>query len=319
MILADVPMEQYVRDTMPGGKPSLSSHVAHLLLSRSPLHAWTAHPPLNPAWEMANDSRFDLGSAAHAVLLEGKGDLIAVCDFADWRMKAARAARDDARAAGKLPLLADQALAVAQMAAEARKAYERCPDLDGYGIADLLAERTVIWQDGAAWLRCRPDWISSDGRLIVSYKTTNASAEPDAFTRTLIGSGYDLQAAFELSGVKNVLMDIAVTGSSPDALDDITPKYVWLVQETTPPYACSLLGLSPDLADLAASKYRAAVKAWTECVSTGRWPGYPDRICWVEPPPWERARWEGRAYVEPPAAVIDDGRPLADQLFGEVR
>ena len=34
----------------PAPEPSLSRSLAHTLLTRSPRHAWQAHPRLNPAW-----------------------------------------------------------------------------------------------------------------------------------------------------------------------------------------------------------------------------------------------------------------------------
>ena len=44
-----LPDDAYHADPCPG--PSLSSSVAKLMLDRSPLHAWHAHPRLNPNFE----------------------------------------------------------------------------------------------------------------------------------------------------------------------------------------------------------------------------------------------------------------------------
>ena len=97
------------------------------------------------------------------------------------------------------------------------------------------------------------------------------------------------------------------------------PAYVWMVQECAPPYAVAFLGLSPQFREFAASKYRRAVEAWSECLARGEWPGYPDRICYVEPPAWAMTQWmerEGARQYAGAVEAIDDGRPLADQLFG---
>ena len=67
------------------------------------------------------DSRFDLGTAVHAVLLEGRADLIVSVDAADWRTNAAKAQREDARKEGKLALLAHHADRVLEMAAIATR------------------------------------------------------------------------------------------------------------------------------------------------------------------------------------------------------
>ena len=59
--------------------PSLSSSIANVLISRSPLHAWMAHPRLNPDWRPEPwNKRLDFGTFAHKLLLEGNEDAIAV-------------------------------------------------------------------------------------------------------------------------------------------------------------------------------------------------------------------------------------------------
>ncbi len=201
--LPGIPMEQYIRDAFGQHPPALSSSLAHKLLTRSPRHAWICHARLNPAWAPHDASRFDLGSAAHAVLLEGKGELLHVVDAPDFRTKAAQAERDAARLAGKIPLLREQADAVEQMVTVAKRAIATSPDLRHVRLDELVAETTLLWPEGKAWCRCRPDWMTATRDVVLSYKTTASSAEPDAFTRgVLLSSGYDLQAAFECRGVE---------------------------------------------------------------------------------------------------------------------
>lgn len=312
MIYPKVPMAEYVRDSFalgPPRAPSLSSSVAHLLLTRSPAHARVAHPGVNPVWVEKERTAFDLGSAAHAVLLEDNRAALVVVDAPTWQTKAAKEARAVARADAKVPVLAHQAADIEMMVTEAKAAMARCFDLRDLG--PLLAEQTILWQQpdppgyGPTWCRCRPDWITEDHAVILSYKTTG-NAHPDAFARLVDAMGYDVQAAFELAGVR------ASTG--------VAAKYVWMAQETEPPYAVSFVGLTPDLADLGDHKRRVAVGRWAECLRTGSWPGYPDRICWIEALPWARARW--LEYLgehgdgSPPPPDVDDGRPLDEQLFG---
>lgn len=302
--LVGIPMDQYVRDTFAGERPpSLNSSVAHQLITRSPRHAWTAHPRLNPAWAVDEETRFDIGTAAHGLLLEGKRGQIVALDYDDWRRKEAKAAKAAARAEGKIPLLAHQAADVVAMVDEAKASLATCTDLRDLG--ELDAETTFLWQEGEAWCRCRPDWITRDRAIVLSYKTTGASAEAEAFTRgILLGSGYDVQAAFESRAIE------LLTGKAP--------TYVWMVQECEPPYAVSFLGLTRDMADLGRQKYDEAVTTWARCVSTDRWPAYPSRIQYVEPPAWARTQWlERQATVA--AGYVDDGRPVSDQLMGDTR
>src|SRR5579885_3028935 len=101
-IRPDVPAEDYHADPAP--EPSLSAGIARRLISQSPLHAWTAHPRLNPDHRDEHGDRLDFGSAAHSLLLEGL-DVCEVIEADSWRTNAAKDARDGARASGLIPLL----------------------------------------------------------------------------------------------------------------------------------------------------------------------------------------------------------------------
>lgn len=274
--LLNVPLDEYVRDAFAPSPPSLSSRLAHILLTMSPRHCWHACPRLNPAWQPDDDRAFDLGTAAHAVLLEGR--TLCVIDADDYRTKAAQQAREHAKATGGLPVLRHQAMAIEQMVTVAREKIACSPDLHDLG--ELLPERTLRWRERLTWLRCRPDWVTADHAVILSFKTTGGCAEPNTFARMILGCGYDVQAAFELAGLK------AVTG--------VDAKYLWIVQETDPPYAVSLIGLSPMLYDLAHRKYRRAIELWARCMESGEWPAYPDRIAYIDPPAWAVSQWAER-------------------------
>lgn len=276
MITAGVPMDRYVADDFAGG-PSLNASLAHLLLTKSPQHARAAHPRLNPPWRPDDSAKFDLGKAAHAGLLEAQEpDQWEILPFDDYRSKAAQGARADAITLGKLPLLAWQAEDIAPMIVNARRKLEECPDLDDI-VMTMDAEQTILWAHEGTALRCRPDWLTADRRLIVSYKTTGAGAHPDEFVRTLLNQGYDLQGAFELAAVK------AETG--------IDAHYLWLVGETDPPYAVSLIGMDPAMYEVTREKMKKAVRLWSACLTTGTWPAYPEHICYPVLPPWEQAKW----------------------------
>src|SRR3990167_11354210 len=69
------------------GVPALSASIAHLLIAKSALHAWYAHPRLNPNYQQTESAEFDYGRAAHAVLLEGDESRLHVIEADDWRKK----------------------------------------------------------------------------------------------------------------------------------------------------------------------------------------------------------------------------------------
>jgi len=304
VIRGKVPMDDYVRDRVGHNPPTLSSSIAHVLLSRSPRHAFLKHPVLNPLWEPDDRRDFDLGTAFHAVLLEGK--VLSTVPFEDYRTKAAQVARDNLKALGAIPALRWQAEAVGRMVESAHAKFMDCADLAGVVYSTLEPERTCVWTCGRVALRCRPDWLTPDRSVIVSVKTTT-NAEPEAFLRgPLAAHGYDLQAAFELAAVK--------------AICGVDAHYVYLVVECDPPYAASLIGLSPEWREFAAGKMRRAMELWGDCLNAGTWPAYPDRICYVDLPPWLQTRAVERGIVAMPAPVVfDDGRDISAQLFGDER
>ena len=100
----EIPADAYHAD--PTIEPSLSASVANVILSHSPLHAWAKHPRLNPDFEPEEKPQFDLGSAAHNMVLRQNfwREEIAVVEAQDWKTKAAKEARETARAAGRHPV-----------------------------------------------------------------------------------------------------------------------------------------------------------------------------------------------------------------------
>ena len=262
-----------------GGAPSLSSSIAKLLLTASPLHCWLAHPRLNPKYRPIDSARFDLGSAAHALLLEGE-DRMVVVDAADWRTKAAQTERDDARAKGMYPILRHQFYDVTQMVAEARRFIEST-ELAGI-FQRGKPELTATWTDGEIACRARFDWISDDRTVILDYKTTD-SAQPEQFIRQIARLGYDLQAAFYTIAVEECAI--------------VTPEFVFLCQEIQEPYACSLVGLSNTYKAIGRAKVSSAMDRWARCMNNGQWPAYGKQIAYAEPQPYQVALMENGEYL----------------------
>jgi PDDEXK-like domain of unknown function (DUF3799) len=264
--------ENYHSDPAPIA--SLSSSIANILLDQSPLHAWLAQPRLNPNYQREEDTRFDLGTAAHAMLLESDDSKIVRVNAPDWKTKAAREARDVARADGKVPVLEHKFGAIVAMCTAAQD-YLLTTEL-----GDILAtgnpEQTVLWQEGKMWCRARPDLMSADHRIVLDYKSTS-SAAPDFVAKQIGRMGYDLQAEFYTRGVKAIGLE---------------PVFVFLFQEITPPYACSLISLSNTFREVGKLKVARAMKLWETCITTNTWPGYTDKILYVEPKPWDAAELE---------------------------
>jgi hypothetical protein len=274
--------QQYHSDPCP--EPSLSSSIAGIIWHRTPWHGWMAHPKLNPAYEHKDSGAFDLGTAAHAVLLEGNESKICVIDADDWRTKAAKEQRDEARASGLIPMLPPQYREVMQMAESARVAIEES-EIAGI-LEDGKPEQTLIAEYEGIWLRGRLDWLTTNRKTILDYKTVGRSANPESFLRSSVFNyGYDIQAAFYR------LLN-RLTGGPEDA------RYLWLVQEIEAPYAASICGASPSLIECGERKLFSVISKWQECMMTGEWPGYSKRIAWLEAPAWELGKVEEREILD---------------------
>jgi len=293
-----IPATDYLADPTP--TPSLNSTLARILLAESPQHCWYASPRLNPDYVREEKTQFDIGTAAHALILEGDESGFELVEAADYRTKAAQAVRDSARANGRTPLLPYQLIEVRAMAEAVKlqlSEYERpIPFTDG------LPEQTIVWRDeGGVWCRGRLDWLHADRRTVDDLKSVGGSANPEQWSRTLFSSGFDVQAALYLRGIK--------------ALFNVEAEFRFVLCETTPPYAVSVVGLAPEALDLADRKVKRAIALWQECLETNAWPGFPRRTVYADPPPWETARWEQAEYLRR-GPVVDDGRPLDQQLGG---
>lgn len=276
-----IPAEDYHAD--PCDKPSLSASIAHVLTAASPLHAWTAHPRLNPLYTREEKKHYDTGSAAHSWLLEGS-DIVVPVEAPDWRTKDAKQARDDARVAGKVPLLSkDHAKVVAMVSAvhEQLANHHADPPL----FTDGKPEQTLVWEEpGGVVCRARVDWLRDDRHAVDDLKTTSRSASPEAYARRLFDQGVDVQAEFYCRGVER--------------LTGVRPEFRLVVVETGPPYAVGVVSLAPSAVELARRKVDHAIGRWAECLAADSWPGYWPEVAYAEAPSWEQARWLDREALD---------------------
>lgn len=260
----------------PGDRPSLSASIAAILCSSSPAHARAAHPRLNPDFARQEEQHFDIGTVAHSLLLEGES-AVEVVEAKDWKTKVAQEQRDAARIAGRLPLLARHWDAVQAMVAAAREQLAQHA-ADPPLFVDGKSERTLVWEDDGVLCRARVDWLHDDHAAIDDYKSTGRSASPEAWIRSsLVANGGDIQVAMYLRGLRTL------TGAEAD--------WRWCVQETSPPYALSVIAPGPDVLALGESKLEYALKAWRRGIESGVWPAYEPRVATAELPPWDDSRW----------------------------
>lgn len=271
-----IPASEYHADPCP--QPSLSASIAWTMLNRSPLHCWTKSPRLNPDFEPEEKAIFDLGKAAHNMVLRQDywREEITVIDAPDWRTKAAKEQRDEAREAGRYPLLQEQYERIDQMV----RVVEHHSHAK-WAFVDGKPEQTLIWRDGdtGIWLRCRPDFMPNDPRgPWPDYKTTQ-DAKPGAWDRRFITDhGGILRAAFYEAGIR------ACTG-----VDKVTQFYV--VQETAPPHAVVVRVVEDSaLMDVGRAMLRKAIAVWAKCLRMNHWPSY-ELFGALQAPRWTEDAW----------------------------
>ncbi len=306
---------QYHAD--PAQEPSLSSTIAKILIKETPLHAWTASPRLNPDFVPVEKKQFDIGRAAHRVVLGVGDDFEAIpagilASNGAASTKEAKAFIEDCRARGVTPLKESEVDAIGTIA---RKVHDR---LSGMGIV-LHSERSemaAIAQVDGVWCRCMVDNAPADPRLpLYDLKTTAGSVHPDALAKTVADYGYDVQAAHYLRTWREA------TGEDR--------KFRFIFVEKTAPFEVGVVELYADDIGRPASDYQPdealtgdwfadaeqklmrARMQWRACLDSGVWPGYPPRVALIGAPIWHRRNSASAQDFDP---ILPKSKPSAEAL-----
>ncbi len=273
----DLPSEVYHRD--PVVEPSLSRSIAELMVTRTPRHAWLAHPRLNPDHVETKRIDFDIGKAFEQVLLEGDEGVVMI-DADSYSTKVAKEARDAAYAAGKVPLLGKHFDMLAPMVQAARAQLAAHPEARDAFVAGK-PQQTLVWCEGGVWCRALLDWLPDERtRDTVYYDVkTTSDANPEVWQRACFAAGGDMQAAFYLRGIRALLGGEAA-------------RFRFVVVERKPPYALVVVELTPAALALGEAKVHRALELWRACLGENRWPGYPAHVAYLDLPAWEERRLE---------------------------
>lgn len=124
-------------------------------------------------------------------------------------------------------------------------------------------ERVFRWTDETTGEECkiRVDSIRMVGGVpvIVDYKTTT-DASFNAFARKCVNMGYDFQAGMYTEGVEIV--------------SGMKPRFVFIVQETEPPFAVNILEADDEFTQRGRDLFRELLGIYHECKTTDNWYGY---------------------------------------------
>ena len=219
---------------------------------------------------------FDLGHAAHRLVLGDGADLVVIATDS-YRTKAAQAARDEAYATGRTPLLSHEDEQVQAMAAALREH----PDAVALFEPDTgRPEQSLFWVDAefGVWRRARLDWLRNhdgNGRLIIpDYKTAH-SVEPAALSKALADHHYNQQAAW----YEDAVTALGLAG-------DQEPVFLLVCQEKSPPYLITICQPDHVAIKWGRLRNRKALDVYRRCQATGRWPGYTDKPIALSLPRW---------------------------------
>ena len=247
---------------------------SHLdLIARSPLHYWARYlDPDRVAPEPTAAMR--LGTALHTYVLElNRWDQeIAVAPPMDRRTKAGKEswAAFEADAAGKTVITADDA---AQVQAMSRAVFRHPAAAMLLGLPGK-AETTHMWTDASTGLqcKCRPDWLTDDGSIVVDLKTTK-DASPRGFKQSIANFSYQKQAGWYLHGVEQS------TGRRPD-------QFIFICVESSAPYAVAVYAADAEMIERGHDQAMRDLAKLAVCKAADHWPSYSDQIETISLPGW---------------------------------
>jgi hypothetical protein len=259
--------------------PAISK--SHLdLIARSPLHYWARYidpnrVPPEPTAAMR------LGSAVHTLTLEADQfeNRYITAPVVDRRTKEGKARwlEFEAEAGGRELIDAEDRATISRMAESVWRHPAAAMLLHWQG----KAETTHMWADPStgAECKCRPDWLTNDGNLIIDLKTTE-DASPSGFQRSVANYRYYVQASWYLDGVE------AATGHRPD-------QFIFICVEKKPPYAVAVYAADAEMIQIGAETAARDLARLVECKASNTWPGYSDQIEPLSLPAWMRPRADG--------------------------
>lgn len=279
--------EDYHRNPNLLPEPSLSSSGAKKIISQSAFHYWY-DSPLNPDRpEESEKPHFQIGKAAHDMLLLGD----------DWQTKyfvlpegfrenatnkfaAAIEELNAAREKGT-PVLryqdAQQVKAVTAAIAANRDAIN--------ALTAGIPELTIAHKDAETgiWCRTRPDWLpysvinGAPVMVVTDLKfLAMTHCRPHGFSKAILDFGYHQSAAWYEDGIE------AIYGRRPT-------NWIFIAVEKDPPHSVSVYELPREDIERGRFQNQKARRIFAECLSSGRWPSYTsEEIQMVGLPIWAR-------------------------------
>ena len=255
---------------------------SHLdMVARSPLHYWARYLDPNRVAPEPTPA-MTIGSALHTHVLEldqWDANYVVMPEGIDRRTKAGKAEWESfcAAANGRQVLVKAEADLIMKMG----EAVYGHPAAAALLALPGMAETTWMWRDESSGLqcKCRPDWLTNDGSLVIDLKTTE-DASPRGFQKSVANFRYHVQAAWYLHGLEQA------TKRCPE-------QFVFIAVEKKPPFAVAVYAAD---ADMIREGWRTAerdLEVLATCKDMDRWPGYSEAVEPISLPPWMLPRPQG--------------------------
>lgn len=275
-------MDEAAYHADPCPTPALSASIGKQVIGKSLAHAWSDHVKNPDRIERAPSIPAEIGKAVHSIVFGGAN--IVVIEAKSYQGKAAKAARDEITAAGKIPVL-ETSIEIAHKIAEGVSA--RFDELyDG----KYLPERVAVWKcpRTGGWRKAMMDTSSDVLPVIVDLKTTQSSVDTESCIQRIYSDNHQIQSAAYEEGMEEC---------QPEWKGRV--RFYFLYAEQKPPYAISAPLLMPEAGmTLGREQWQAAGALWDAAVQTGRFPAYGQMEVPANPPLWRLTQWENRQMTD---------------------
>lgn len=134
------------------------------------------------------------------------------------------------------------------------------------------SELSYFWNDiGLVKGKCRPDWISDDGNIIVDIKTTT-DASPKGFQKSISTWGYHLQLAWYMRGLQKLGIPCN--------------EFIFIAIEKTPPFSVGVYSADKEMILFGNQEINKLVVDIDKALNDKNFPDYTPEIMSLGLPPW---------------------------------
>ena len=134
------------------------------------------------------------------------------------------------------------------------------------------SELSYFWDDlGLVKGKCRPDWISNDGNIVVDIKTTT-DASPKGFQKSIANWGYHLQLGWYIRGLQKLGLP--------------AKEFIFIAIEKTPPFSVGVYRANKDMITYANDEINNLVYDIDESLKSDDFPDYTPEILDLGLPNW---------------------------------